>query len=796
MDDSRSAAARRRRARYARLRMSIGRHPGEVVRLAVAAGVVIACLFAARVPEVNPVEQSIFTEMERIPLPADRYLNVLTWAGWWPGIVLAAGAAAYLGRARMALALASSSAIAWMLALIMHSLIGPRVISADLIARATHGLADGTIYFPSTHAAITAALATAAGPYLTRTLRGVPWALTVAVGLADIILGYNLPLGVFAGGFLGWGTGTLLHLALGAPGRGTSDRAVRVALRQAGLDPAGVTARRRRWGRPLYYDVVDTTGDVFEMKIVRRLHRLAGPGYQARRMLASVETEHEARLSTPRHEVEHEAYITLLAERAGVGTVPVLMAGEIEHGPPFLIRRRIVGRLLSELAADEVDEQLLARLWKDVAALGAVRIAHHDLRAENILVDSAGRPRIVDFTFSRVGGPAGQAAQDTAELLVSVASVVGIHRAVASATHALPAGVLQGALPHLQTLALHHRFRRQFARAVSLAALREALADTLGCPVPSFHSPVRASTVALLIAGGLTVYLVLPELSSIGEVRAALARAQWGWLLIATCAGMAAVLITALTILGACAERLPVGRTVAVQIAAAFTGRTTVGALGFFGINMSFLQREGLRRAHAAGVLVLNRAATFAVAGTMTVIGVLIIGNAVPIGAVHVGWQWWVAGGGAVLALIALLLSRFGRARLIRPVRRMFGAVWQGILPVLRNPARFGQLLVGEVGFLLLSAAGLAATLAAFRASVPVLAVFAVFVVGSTLGQLVPTPGGLGAVEGALIAGLTALGIDSADAIAAALTNRALTFWLPVLPGVVTFRILQHRGVV
>ncbi len=797
MDDSRPAPRTgRRRARYLRLRMSIGRHPADLARLTVAAGVVVACLFAARAPGVNPVEQSIFTELQRLPRGADRLLQVLTWAGWWPGIVLAAAAAAYLGRARLALTLAWAGAIAWPLTLLMHALIGHRTVPAELIADATHQMAASFFDFPSTHVAIVAALATAAGPYLIRTMRAACWVLVVAVAVADVVLGYHLPLGVFGGGFLGWGTGTLLHLTLGAPGRRTTDRAVRSALTQAGLGPVTVTPARRRWRGPLTYDITDTAGDLLQMKVVRRLHRLAGPGYRVRRMLASVETGQDARLSTPRHEVEHEAYVTLLAERAGVGTLPVLLAGEIDYGPPFLIRRVVPGRLLSEMPADEVDDALLARLWQDAAALGAVRIAHHDLRAENILVDTDGRPRIVDFTFSRVGSPAGQTAQDAAELLVSVASVVGIHRAVTSAARALPADTLREALPHLQTLALHHRFRRQIAREVSLSALREALAHATESPVPSFHSPVRPTTLALLIAGGLAVYLLLPELSSIGEVRAAVLRADWGFLLLAVAAGLGAVLVSALTILGACVEPLPVGRTIAVQVAAAFTGRTTAGALGFYGINMSFLERQGLRRSHAVGVLVLNRAATFVVAGLLTVVGVLIIGNAVPVGTVHVGWQWWVAAAGVAAVLAGVLVSRVGRVRLLRPGLGLAREMWHSMIPVLRNPWRFGQLLVGEVGFLLLSAGGLAATLAAFTPHFDVLAVLAVFVVGSTLGQLVPTPGGLGAVEGALIGGLTALGIGPADAIAAALVNRALTFWLPVLPGVAAFRVLQHRGVV
>jgi undecaprenyl-diphosphatase len=71
-----------------------------------------------------------------------------------------------------------------------------------------------------------------------------------------------------------------------------------------------------------------------------------------------------------------------------------------------------------------------------------------------------------------------------------------------------------------------------------------------------------------------------------------------------------------------------------------------------------------------------------------------------------------------------------------------------------------------------------------------------VYIVATNLGPRRPTPGGLGAVEGGLVAGLTAVGIPTSTAIAAALVSRVLSFWLPVLPGIVAFRLLQHRGAI
>jgi glycosyltransferase 2 family protein len=146
--------------------------------------------------------------------------------------------------------------------------------------------------------------------------------------------------------------------------------------------------------------------------------------------------------------------------------------------------------------------------------------------------------------------------------------------------------------------------------------------------------------------------------------------------------------------------------------------------------------------------------------------------------------------------VVAVLVSPFGRRRVWRPLAASTRELGSELLPVLRRPLRSAQLFGGAVAFLALSAYGLAATLSAFGADYPLLPVLAVYVVGSTLGQIAPTPGGLGAVEAALVAGLTAVGVGSTVAVAAVLASRLLSFWLPVLPGLVAFRVLQRRGVV
>jgi uncharacterized protein (TIRG00374 family) len=67
-----------------------------------------------------------------------------------------------------------------------------------------------------------------------------------------------------------------------------------------------------------------------------------------------------------------------------------------------------------------------------------------------------------------------------------------------------------------------------------------------------------------------------------------------------------------------------------------------------------------------------------------------------------------------------------------------------------------------------------------------------VLTAGVAGGTLTPTPGGLLGVEAGLIAGFAAFGISTADALAAALLYRLLTYWLALVGGFIAFVYAQH----
>jgi uncharacterized protein (TIRG00374 family) len=109
-------------------------------------------------------------------------------------------------------------------------------------------------------------------------------------------------------------------------------------------------------------------------------------------------------------------------------------------------------------------------------------------------------------------------------------------------------------------------------------------------------------------------------------------------------------------------------------------------------------------------------------------------------------------------------------------------------LEVVRRP-RLG--LLGAVAYWGFDIATLWAAFHAFGASPATAVVVMAYFVGM-LANAIPLPGGIGAVEGGMIGALIAFGVNGSAAIVAVLAYRAISFWLPTLPGVAAYVQLRH----
>ena len=79
----------------------------------------------------------------------------------------------------------------------------------------------------------------------------------------------------------------------------------------------------------------------------------------------------------------------------------------------------------------------------------------------------------------------------------------------------------------------------------------------------------------------------------------------------------------------------------------------------------------------------------------------------------------------------------------------------------------------------------------AFGSPPPFTVIWMAYFVGM-VGNLLPLPGGLGGVEGGMIGAFAAFGVDFNLAVLAVLSYRAISFWLPTLPGAVAYLQLRR----
>jgi uncharacterized protein (TIRG00374 family) len=133
------------------------------------------------------------------------------------------------------------------------------------------------------------------------------------------------------------------------------------------------------------------------------------------------------------------------------------------------------------------------------------------------------------------------------------------------------------------------------------------------------------------------------------------------------------------------------------------------------------------------------------------------------------------------------------RRRVLPPLVAQARNAASSLADVLTDPVRVIGLIGGSTGVTGSFILTLAAAVAAFGGGVSFPEIGAAYLVAAALGSAAPTPGGLGAVEAALVTALTGYGMESGPAVSAALTFRLVTYWLPMLPGWFTFQQMQRR---
>jgi len=275
-----------------------------------------------------------------------------------------------------------------------------------------------------------------------------------------------------------------------------------------------------------------------------------------------------------------------------------------------------------------------------------------------------------------------------------------------------------------------------------------------------------------------------------------LASAEWPWLVAAAGATCLTWVAAAFTRQGAVVQRLPVRRLLATQFAAGAANHLLPTGLGASAVNLRFMAVCGVPLASSSAAVALYLLAE-SIARTGLLLALLIafpdslrLNSLVP--APAVGPVLLAVAGVVCVAAVVVLAVRKLRTAVFTFLRSALGEA----RTVHTRPSRALALWGGSLAFPALQAAGLAAVGRALELPVPPAHMAVAYLAATIAVAAVPTPGGIGSVEAALIVALVAAGAPVALATAVVLAYRIITVWVPLLPGALTLGALVRLKVI
>ncbi|MGH3083468.1 MAG: lysylphosphatidylglycerol synthase domain-containing protein [Gaiellaceae bacterium] len=732
---------------------------------------------------------------------AEGLITVLGWAEvLWRFVFVSALAlalvivAVVLVRRRWLLARDLAAAL---LLLVGLGIVLGRIVESDWFPLEPHLLSHWG--FPELRLAAATAVIVVAGPELIQPVRRLATWLVPLAALGTVALGAALPSGVLGGLALGLGAAALVRLAFGTAAAVPPAEQVRSALATLGVNVNDLRiAERQRVGAAEFVGH-DANGPL-NVRVLGRdaqdTQRLA----RRWRLLAYRDPPQSAPVGR-REQVEHEAVATLMAAQAGVRVPEVVMVGLGPDGDALLVTREPDVAPLESSSPDQVSDETLEELWRQVARLHAAGISHGRLNASNVLVVDDG-PMLIDLSAATLGAPQSSLDIDVAELLVACAILVGPERALGKAVAAGWGDAVARVLPYLQRAALTPHLR-DLARTheVGLKDLRAAAAEAAGMEKPPEIAPlrrVRPKDLLLTAAVIFAAYVLITKLADIGfgTIADELAKAELAWVVVALILAQASFIGSGISVRGAVAAPLPLLPCVLLQSAMKFVNLTVPSSAGRIGMNLRFLQEMGVPRAQAVAAGFVDD-----VSETMVQVALLLL--TLPFVQANVDTSQFSGAGpntrliaaialALVVAIVAVLAVPKLRAKVVPGVRSAFSSLWS----VARNRRKRIELFGGNIGSELLYALALGATCLAYGVDLNLAQLVFVNTAASVLSSLIPVPGGIGAAEAALSAGLITMGVDESTALAVAITQRLCTFYLPPIWGYFSLQWLSRKGYV
>lgn len=626
---------------------------------------------------------------------------------------------------------------------------------------------------------------------LVRRRRWWRWCVAAALLLllGDLAVGALAPLGAVVVLLGGIGCGWLVRWALGARSLRPTVGELRAALAGQGLaiaeldepegGPMGAQRGRLEDGTPI------------EVRVANRDTRGSGAvrAFWARLRLRPVVSGHPTLSS--RAELERLALSAYVAADAKVAAPRALLLTELSGESLVLVLARPEGPPLSATAAPGA----AAAAFAAIRALHGRGLAHRQLRKDSLVVTHGDEVALASLDQALPGASELVRRLDVTQLLITLARLFGAKAAVAAMREGYEPPDEEAIVAILQPIAL---------APWGWSAMREArgcISELRAELVPS-DTGVEAErlerfrwrTVASAVALTLAAYILVGQISSV-NLFGAIAKMHLGWFALAVVASAVTYFAAAANLAAFVPARPTLGRGFLVQLASAFVGVAMPPTVGHVAVNARYLHRKKISEGAIAAAVALSQIANVLTSLLLLLVIGLLTGSGIS--------RFHIVPSTTILLALAAVVVLIGLLLLVPPTRSLIThriwprlySVWPRLLEALSQPVRFLASMGADLLLITAYAVAFIASIRAMGGHAPILLAVAVYLAGNAVGAAAPTPGGLGAVETVLAAGLTGIGVPAREAIPAVLVFRLATFWMPIPAGWVAFLVMRRRGV-
>ena len=649
--------------------------------------------------------------------------------------------------------------------------------------------------------AMLAAVLTVSGPWLDSRWRRWWWTLLLAFVPIHLVVSAIVPARSLLGLAVGWFVGALTVLVVGTPALEVPlDGAVRALVRR-GFLVTGLTVVRPAGPGPLVlWAAAESTEDDERCRAIVELYgpnqRSGGIMSQVWRRVRLRNSETAPLHASMRRAVEHRGLMAIAIGDLGVANSTTVALAALDRGWTLYAHTQAQGIPLDETSADE---SLVAPVWQALGVLHRHQISHGDLRGKEITVDGS-TVLFGGFGSAEYGATDVLLQADIAALLMSTTAIFGAEPAVRAAIAEFDEATVLRASRRLTKAALpRHICASVMDPGTVLAAAKDEVmhqtgADQIKAATITRFTRIQVVQLVLLVA---LVYVAYPFISTVPAFFSELRTANWWWALLGLSVS-ALTYVGAAAALWACASGLVSFRHLAImQVANTFAATTTPAGVGGLALSTRFLQKGGLGALRATAAVALQQSVQVITHVSLLILFSVVAGTTANLAHFLPKTTVLYLIGGVALGLVGVFtfvpkLRRWLGTELRPRIKELSGE----LVELMREPKRLAIIVAGCAATTLGAALALYASVEAFGGGTNFVTVTVVTMIGGTLASAAPTPGGVGAVEAALIGGLAAFGVPAAVAVPSVLLYRVLTCWLPVFIGWPVMRWLTRRDMI